>query len=111
MGSLPSGWTHAEINVTLGGSPHTLVLNNGRVQAASPTSLTLREADGSVAVVPVSTSTQVIVNGQPSQITNVVVGADAVTMQVDGSPAQRVQANVPQSLLANALGKVRKHRG
>jgi hypothetical protein len=110
LGSLPNGWTHAEINVTVGGTPHTLVLNTGRVQDASASSLTLREADGSVVVVPVSPSTQVVVNGQPGSIASVVPGALAMTLQVDGNPAQRVQANVPPGLAATPLGRIRKRR-
>ena len=45
LASLPTGWTHVDINVTINRVPHTLVVNRGVVQAASTDSLTLREAD------------------------------------------------------------------
>jgi hypothetical protein len=108
LGSLPTGWTHAEINVVVGGGPHTLVLNKGRVQDASASSLTVREADGSEAVVPVSSTTVVMVNGQPGSISSIVPGAMVVTMQIDGNPAQRVQARVPPRLAALGRGRVRR---
>ena len=51
---LPAGWSHAEINVIVKGTPHTLVYDRGRVLAVSATSLTLREQDGSVQTINVS---------------------------------------------------------
>ena len=108
LGQLPAGWTHADINVTIGRVPHTLVVNRGVVQAASSSSLTLREADGSVVVVPVDASTQFVVNGQPGSVTSLRPGATATTEQIDGEPAARVSATVPLRLLAPAAAKLRK---
>jgi len=47
-GVMPAGWWHAEINYAVAGVPHTMILDRGRVAAATGTSLTLREQDGSM---------------------------------------------------------------
>jgi hypothetical protein len=108
LGRLPAGWTHAEINVTIRRVPHTLVVNRGLVQALDADSLTLREADGSVVDVPVDSSTQFVINGQPGSLTGLRVGATALTEQLDGGPAQLVQAQVPLRLAAPPAARVRK---
>jgi hypothetical protein len=96
--AMPPGWTHAEINFFLNGAPHTLVLDRGRVTAASPTSLTLREADGSSVQVPLDASTQVTVDGQPGQLSDLRRGEFAITQRIDGGPARQVRVHVPPRL-------------
>jgi hypothetical protein len=86
-GVMPAGWTHAEINYAVGRVPHTLILDRGRVAAVTPTSLTLREQDGSMVQIGLSSSTQVTVNGQPGQLSNIRRFANAVTQRIDGGPA------------------------
>jgi hypothetical protein len=95
---LPAGWTHAEINFFVNGAPHTLVLDRGRVTVASPASLTLREADGSSVQVPLAASTQVIVDGQPGQLTDLRRGEIALTQRIDGAAARQVRVHVPPRL-------------
>ena len=90
-GVMPAGWTHAEINYAVGRVPHTLILDRGRVAAVSPTSLTLREQDGSMVQIGLSSSTQVTVNGQPGQLSNIRRFANAVTQRIDGGPATQVR--------------------
>ena len=90
-GVLPTGWTHAEINYAVGRVPHTLILDRGRVAAVSATSLTLREQDGSTVQIGLSTSTQVTVNGQPGQLSDIRRFANAVTQRIDGGPATQVR--------------------
>jgi hypothetical protein len=90
-GVMPAGWTHAEINYAVGRVPHTLILDRGRVAAVTPTSLTLREQDGSMVQIGLSSSTQVIVNGQPGQLSNIRRFANAVTQRIDGGPATQVR--------------------
>jgi hypothetical protein len=107
-GSLPNGWTHASINVVEGGVPHTLVYDRGQVQAVTPTSLTLREADGSVVTVAIGPATQCVVNGGSYPASRIPAGAVVTTLQVDGSAAERVQAQVPQRLLVPVAGNGRK---
>ena len=92
---LPPGWTHAEINYTdASRTPHTLVLDRGRVTAVSTSSLTLRELDGSSVQIDLSPSTQVMVNGRPGQITDIRRGSNAMTRRIDGGPATFVRATV-----------------
>ena len=90
-GVMPAGWTHAEINYAVGRVPHTLILDRGRVAAVTPTSLTLREQDGSMVQIGLSSSTQVTVNGQPGQLSNIRRFANAVTQRIDGGPATQIR--------------------
>ena len=90
-GVMPVGWTHAEINYAVGGVPHTLILDRGRVAAVSPTLLTLREQDGSTVQIGLSPSTQVTVNGQPGQLSSIRRFANAVTQRIDGGPAIQIR--------------------
>ena len=102
IGGLPAGWTHAEINVAVNHVPHTIVLDRGRVTTASASSLTLREQDGSTVQVDLSPTTQVTVNGQPGQLTDLRRGAWALTQRIDGGAATRVVETVPPRLLRRA---------
>src|ERR1700684_2511166 len=68
---LPPGWSHAEINVVIKGTSHTLIYDSGRVIAVSATSLTLRERDGTVWVINVSPATQITIDGQAASISQV----------------------------------------
>ena len=89
---LPAGWTHAEINYTdASRTPHTLVLDRGRVTLISSASLTLRELDGSSVQIALSPSTQVVVVGRPAQITDIRRGSGAMTQRIDGGPAVLVR--------------------
>ena len=94
---LPVGWTHAEINYAVGRVPHTLVLDHGRVTAVSPSSLTLREQDGSSVEVALSPSTQVAIGGRPGTVADIRRGFVATTRRIDGGPATRVRV-VPRRL-------------
>lgn len=97
--SLPPGWTHAEINYTdASRTPHTLTVDRGRVTAASTSSVTLRELDGSSVQVALSPSTQVVVNGRPAQLTDIRRGATAVTRRIDGGAATFVRLMLPRRL-------------
>jgi len=97
--NLPAGWTHAEINYSVNHVPHTLVLDRGKVTAASPSSLTLHEADGSSVQVALAPDTQVVVNGHPGQVTDIRRGATATTQRIDGGPARLVNVKIPPRLL------------
>jgi hypothetical protein len=97
-GRLPGGWTHAEINVFVNHAAHTLVLDRGRVTAASPSSLTLREADGTPVQIALDANTQVSVDGRPGSTADLRRGETAVTQRVDGGPAQSVRIHVPPRL-------------
>jgi hypothetical protein len=93
--NLPAGWTHAEINYSVARTPHTLVLDRGRVTAASSSSLTLREQDGSSVDVALASTTQVLLDGRPAGLGDIRVGLTAVTRRIDGGPATLVRLHVP----------------
>ena len=99
-GVMPAGWTHAEINYAVGGVPHTLILDRGRVimVTLNPASLTLKEQDGSTVQVPLASSTQVTIGGRPSSISAIRWRSTAVTQRVDGGPATQVRVQLPARL-------------
>jgi hypothetical protein len=96
---LPAGWTHAEINYSVGRAPHTLVLDRGKVTAVSPSSLTIHEADGSSVQVALAPDTQIVVDGRPGQLSDIRRGVTAVTQRIDGGAARQVKVHVPPRLL------------
>ena len=97
---LPAGWSHAEINVIVKGTPHTLVYDRGRVLAVSATSLTLREQDGSVQTIDVSASSQVTIAGQPASLSQIRLREIAITLRIDGADATRVTVRIPPAVAA-----------
>ncbi len=89
---IPGTWSHAELNVTIGGVPHTLILDRGRIIQVSSTELKLRERDGSIAVIHLKQSTIVRINGFGATIYDLRRGMRAETMRIDGGAAVRVRA-------------------
>jgi ABC-type phosphate transport system substrate-binding protein len=89
---LPGAWSHAEINVTIKRTPHTLILDRGRIVQASSAQLTLREADGSLVVVPLAESTIVVLYNRPAAVLDLRKRMSAQTMRIDGGAAVRVRA-------------------
>jgi hypothetical protein len=97
-GVLPVGWTHAEINYSVGRVPHTLIIDRGRVAAVSASSLMLREQDGSTVQIGLASSTQVTVNGQPGQLSDIRRFAFALTQRIDGGVATQIRVQIPPRL-------------
>jgi len=91
LGSLPAGWSHAQINVFYKRRPHTLTYDRGRVQAVTSASLTLRERDGVLVTVPVDAATLVRINGRPATLAQIRPRVLAVTVSIDGAPAAAVR--------------------
>ena len=89
---LAGTWSHAEINIRIKREYHTLVLDNGRIAQISPTQLTLRERDGSLAVIPVNDETRVTVRGRPTFLGALQKKMQVQTMRIDDGPAVRVRA-------------------
>jgi len=87
---LPGNWSHAEINVTIAGQPHTLIYDRGRVKSASPTELVVREIDGSVVTVAVTPTTIVEVDGVRRRMRAVQRGYLAIARRVDGGSADHI---------------------
>ena len=91
IGSLPAGWSHAQINVVIRHQPHTLTYDRGRVQSVTPTTLTLRERDNVVVTVPVAAATRVVFAGRPVTLAQIRPRMLAITVSVDGAPAAVVR--------------------
>ena len=89
---IPGTWSHAEINVTIRKVPHTLTLDRGRVVQVTTSQITLREATGVNAVIPVSAQAIIMIDGRLASITDLRRRMFATTMEIDGSAAVRVRA-------------------
>jgi hypothetical protein len=107
---LPAGWSHAEINVIVKGTPHTLVYDRGRVLAVSATSLTLREQDGSIQTISVSASSQVTIAGQPASLSQIRLREIAITLRIDGADATRVTVRIPPAVAAEIAREQKAQR-
>jgi hypothetical protein len=89
---IPGTWWHVELNVTIKKVPHTLIVDRGKITEVTTTQLTLRERDGSAAVIPLSAQTLVTVDNRPATISNLRRRMTATTLIVDGGAAVRVRA-------------------
>jgi hypothetical protein len=89
--NIPGNWSHAEINVTIAGEPHTLILDRGRIVQVSATQLTLLERTGAKVVVPLSPQAMVKIYGYPATIYMLRRLMYAWTMRIDGGPAVRIR--------------------
>lgn len=89
---LPPGWSHAQVNVVIKHQPHTLIYDRGVITRVAPRSLTLKEADGSVVLIPVSPAAVVTFAGKPTTLAMLRSGEFAMTVRDDGAPAKEVKA-------------------
>jgi hypothetical protein len=89
---LPGTWSHAEINVTIKKVQHTLILDRGKIVEVTMTQLTLKERDGTTAVIPVNGQTLVNADGRPSAISSLRRRMTVTTLRVDDGAAVRVRA-------------------
>jgi hypothetical protein len=89
--NIPGNWSHAEINVTINGQPHTLILDRGRIAQLSATQLTLLERDGTRVVEALTPQAIVRIYGYPATIYMLRRGMNAMTMRIDGGPAVRIR--------------------
>ena len=89
---VPGLWSHVEINRRIGKTPHTLILDRGKVLQASATQLTIREL-GSPVLVPLSAQTLVVIDGLPATPSDLRRKMTVVTMRIDGGAAVRVRAS------------------
>ena len=88
---VPGVWSHVEINLNIRKTPHTLILDRGRIVQASATQITVREL-GSPVVIPLSPQTLVVIDGVPASPTDLRRKMTALTMRIDGGAAVRVRA-------------------
>ena len=71
---------------------HDYRVDRGRVRAVSAGSLTLRERDGTVVVVPVAPTADVRLGGVAVRLTQLRRGFVATTVREGDRPAERVEA-------------------
>ena len=89
---LGAQWSHAEINVRIRRVVHTLILDRGKIVQAAPTQITLREPDGTLAVIPIDDQTLIVVDRLTGTPTDLQRKMSAQTMRIDGGAAVRVVA-------------------
>ncbi len=89
---LPGTWSHAEINVSIRHTPHTLILDRGRIVQVSVAQVTIRRRDDTTVVVPLSVSTIVIVGNVPATVSDLHKRMNVQTMRIDGGAAVRLRA-------------------
>jgi hypothetical protein len=92
--NVPGSWSHIDINKKIGKKWHTLTLDRGRIIQVTTTQMNLREADGTVAEIPLTPAAIVRINRVPASIYQLRRGMNAMTMRIDGGPAVRI--NVPR---------------
>jgi hypothetical protein len=67
-------------------------LDRGQLLRRSGTSLMLREADGTVIVVPVARGASIVVSGRPGYMAELATGMTVTTIREGGGPASEVRA-------------------
>jgi hypothetical protein len=88
---LQGTWSHAEINVTIRRTQHTLILDQGRITRASALQITLLEPDGTKVDIPLAPRTIVVVNGQRRRPGALRRKMTVETMRIDDGAAVRVR--------------------
>jgi len=91
---LGNKWSHAEINVTIKGVPHTLVLDHGKVIQVSFAQVTIREPDGTVHTIPLSPTTIYTWRGFAVRPAALRRGFNVETMVIDQGAAVRVRVTL-----------------
>jgi hypothetical protein len=89
---IPGKWSHAEINVTIKKTPHTLIVDRGKVTEITTTQVTLREGAGISAPIQLNAQTIVTIDGRRATISDLRRRMTATTLRVDGGAAVRVRA-------------------
>jgi hypothetical protein len=89
---IPGAWFHVELNVTIRNTPHTLIVDRGKITQITTTQVTLHERDGSIVQIPLTDQTIVTVDRAPATISSLRRRMTATTLRVDGGAAVRVRA-------------------
>jgi hypothetical protein len=92
--ALGAKWSHAEINITIKGVPHTLVLDHGRILQVSATQVTIREPDGTVHTIALSPTTIYTWRGFGFRPEVLRRGLMVETMVIDQGAAVRVRVTL-----------------
>jgi hypothetical protein len=84
-------WSHDERNVLIKGTWHTMILDHGRVVKSSASQLTLREPDGTMAIIPLALRTKVAPFRFATTPPAFRRGLWAITMRIDDGAAVRLR--------------------
>jgi hypothetical protein len=84
-------WSHDERNVQIKGKWHTMILDHGRIVKSNASQLTLREPDGTTAMIPLSPRTRVAPARFAETLPAFRRGMWAITMRIDDGPAVRLR--------------------
>jgi hypothetical protein len=84
-------WSHDERNVQIKGKWHTMILDHGRIAKSTAFQLTLREPDGTVALIPLAPTTRIAPARFAQTRPAFRRGFWAITMRIDGGAAVRVR--------------------
>ena len=90
---IPGAWFHVELNVTIRRTPHTLILDRGRIAQVTTTQITVHERDGNNVVIPVNQQTIVVLDNVRASVTDLRRRMSVTTMRIDGGAAVRVRAS------------------
>jgi hypothetical protein len=90
---IAGNWSHAELNVTIAGVPHTLILDRGKIRSVRATSLKLVRRDGTSETIQLASSTSITLDGTPAAAVELQRGMSVQTMRIDGGPAVQVRAS------------------
>ena len=88
---LGPGLVRAEAIVKENGIVRDYRLDRGRVRAAGRGAIVLKEADGTIAVVPVAPDARIELAGRLVSFSAIRRGMHATTLREGGAPAHRVQ--------------------
>jgi hypothetical protein len=84
-------WSHDERNVLIKGTWHTMILDHGRVVKSNGSQLTLREPDGTMAIITLSPKTKVAPLRFARTPPALRRGLWAITMRIDDGVAVRLR--------------------
>jgi hypothetical protein len=84
-------WSHDERNVLIKRKWHTMILDHGRIVKSTAGQLTLREPDGTIAIIPLALKTRIVPLRLADTPPALRRGLWAITMRIDDGAAVRVR--------------------
>ena len=96
---------HGDLTVVIGGQTLQLRVDHGRITGASGGVVSLSEADGSNADVPVDGATLVFIDGRQATLSDLKTGYTAFAVAEAGKPAHAIRAFDAPSWAAQAAGQ------
>jgi hypothetical protein len=82
----------AEVIMREGTTTRDFRIDQGRIRAVTRDSITLRERDGTLVIVPVAFDAEILWNGQRVTLRSLRRGLNAITVRESGRPAETVRA-------------------